>query len=48
MVKFAKEKPGPHNLGADIDEAQRIVEEVNRSRRGADGMEAAGTSIGGT
>ena len=48
MVKFAKEKPGPHNLGADIDEAQRIVEEVNRSMRGADGMEAAGTSMGGT
>jgi len=47
MVKFAKEKPGPQNLGADIDEAQRIVEEVNRSKRGADGMEAAGTSMGG-
>jgi hypothetical protein len=46
MVKFAKEKPGPQNLGADIDEAQRIVEEVNRSRHEADGMEAAGTSTG--
>jgi hypothetical protein len=46
MVKFAKEKPGQQNLGADIDEAQRIVEEVNRSRRGADGMEAAETSTG--
>ena len=40
-MKFAKEEPDPDALGADIDEAARIVREVNE-RRASSGGESSG------